>query len=262
MAEKAIDMQAQSWFVVANWKMNKTIRQAKDFIEKSMPEVATLKQPLWIAAPYTALFHLNEMRQKYSFILGAQNMNEASEGAFTGEIAASMLQEVGAQFVLLGHSERRQYFHETDESIARKVVRALDSKLIPILCVGETFEEKKADQTMKVLEKQLTAVFDKACPLGLTELLIAYEPVWAIGTGLSATNDDVEKALSQIETLTSHYNIVGKVLYGGSVSQKNCEALASIPRLSGFLIGTASLEAESFAKIALLSENKRLISLG
>jgi len=249
-------MQAESWFLVANWKMNKTIRQAKDFVEKIMPKVAGLKFPLWIAAPYTALSSLRDMQKANPFILGAQNMNDASEGAFTGEIAASMLQEVGARFVILGHSERRQYFHETDDFIARKVVRAIDSKLIPIVCVGETFEERKGEQTLKVLQKQLAAVFEKACPHGLKEVLIAYEPVWAIGTGLSASNEDVEKALAHIQKLSSQYNVESKVLYGGSVGQKNAESLATIPNLNGFLVGTASLEVDSFAKIALLGENK------
>ena len=251
-----IDMQAESWFLVANWKMNKTIRQAREFVEKIIPGVQALQYPLWIGAPFTALSSLKEMQKDYRFVLGAQNMNDASEGAFTGEIAASMLQEVGAEFVILGHSERRSYFHETDEFIARKVVRAIASKLLPVLCIGETVEERNANKTKEVLERQLKTVFELAAPFGLKEVLIAYEPVWAIGTGLSATNEDVEKALSIIYTISSQYNVESKVLYGGSVSQKNAESLASIANLNGFLVGTASLEVDSFAKIALLSENK------
>ena len=256
MAELVIDMQAQSWFNVANWKMNKSIRQAQEFVEQIMPKVSELKNPLWLGVPYTALSALKEMQKNHLFILGAQNMNDASEGAFTGEIAASMIQEVGAQFVILGHSERRRYFQETDEFIARKVVRAVGSNLIPIVCVGETLEERQADQTLTVLKKQLTAVFEKACPQGLKKALIAYEPVWAIGTGLSASNADIEKAISQILELSLQYSVESKVLYGGSVGQKNAESLASITNLNGFLIGTSSLEVEAFAKIALLSENK------
>lgn len=260
MAEVSLDMQEESWFLVANWKMNKTIRQAEEFVERIMPQINTLKYPLWIGAPFTALHSLQEMKKKYTFILGAQNMNDASEGAFTGEIAAPMLRDVGAQFVILGHSERRLSFHETDEYIARKVARAVMSQLVPILCVGETLEEKKENQTLNVLKKQLEAVFEKACPQGLKKMLIAYEPVWAIGTGLSASNEDIEKALSHIGTLSSQYNVESKVLYGGSVGQKNAESLASIAHLNGFLVGTAALEADSFAKIALISENRHFQS--
>ena len=255
MADVPLDMQEESWFLVANWKMNKTIRQSEEFVEKIMPQVAGLKYPLWIGAPFTALHALQEMKKKHSFVLGAQNMNDASEGAFTGEIAASMLRDVGAQFVIVGHSERRLVFHETDEYIARKVVRAVTSQLIPILCVGETLEEKKENQTLNVLQRQLESVFEKACPQGLKQILVAYEPVWAIGTGLSANNDDIEQAISHINALSSKYHVASKVLYGGSVGQKNAEQLAAISNLNGFLVGTAALEADSFAKIALMSEN-------
>lgn len=251
-------MSDQSWIVIANWKMNKTIKEASTFVETLLPKIAQLKNPLWITAPYTLIDSLHRLQDTYRFVLGAQNMNDASAGAFTGEIAASMLKEVGATFVLLGHSERRHIFHETDEFIARKVVRALESALLPVLCIGETFEERQTGETNAVLARQLSCVLEACRSAHLQELLVAYEPVWAIGTGLTATNDDIIQAVTAIEEVASHFQVKVKVLYGGSVNSKNAEELALVRSLAGFLVGGASLETDSFAKIALLSENKRL----
>lgn len=250
-------MNEQSWIVVANWKMNKTIKEASAFIEASIPKVSDLKNHLWIAAPFTALEPLRRLQSTYDFVLGAQNMNDATNGAFTGEIAASMLKEVGASFVLLGHSERRHIFQETDDFIARKVVRALESALLPLLCIGETFEERQSSQTNEVLERQLKVVLDACASMNMQELVVAYEPVWAIGTGLVATTQNIVEAIATIEEVCHSYGVKAKVLYGGSVNPKNVEEIASIPTLSGLLVGGASLEVDSFAKIAHMSENKR-----
>lgn len=250
-------MSDQHWIVVANWKMNKTIKEASSFLETLLPKVSDLKNHLWIAAPFTSLETLHRLQDKYTFVLGAQNMNDATNGAFTGEIAASMLKEVGATFVLLGHSERRHIFHEADDFIARKVIRALESALVPLLCIGETFEERQAGRTNEVLERQLSIVLEEASSMNIQELVVAYEPVWAIGTGLVATMDNIIQAISTIEEVTHRFQVKVKVLYGGSVNPKNVEEIAAIPSLAGLLVGGASLETDSFAKIALLSENKR-----
>jgi triosephosphate isomerase len=257
--DKVKKEQGKRFLVVANWKMNKTIREAEKYIEELKPLIADLKVPIWIAVPYTAI---HTCREKFpaTIAIGAQNMNDASSGAFTGEVAGVMLKEAGADFVLLGHSERRQYFHETDEFINKKILRALEVPLKPLLCVGEGFEERETKRTKEVLETQL-----KTCLKGVTKeqmenLLIAYEPIWAIGTGKAATPERVKETHADIRTIledmfdqTTAFRT--PILYGGSVSASTTEELASTEGVDGFLVGTASLDPQSFAKIAALSEN-------
>lgn len=247
------------FFVVANWKMNKTIREAETYIDELIPLIAGVQEPIWVAVPYTAI---HACRQKFpaAIPVGAQNMNDASSGAFTGEVAGLMLKEAGADFVLLGHSERRQYFHETDEFINKKVLRAFEVPLKPILCIGEGFEERETKKTQEVLEKQLTDCLNGVTKEQMAGLMIAYEPIWAIGTGKAATSELVKETHADIRSILEKLfdkdvSTQTILLYGGSVSASTAETLASTEGVDGFLVGTASLDPQSFAKIASLSEN-------
>jgi triosephosphate isomerase len=251
----------REFLIVANWKMNKTIREAVGYIEKLPELVQGLTIPLWFAVPFTAIRSVREGLPK-EFHVGAQNMNDATSGAFTGEIAAVMITEAGGDFVILGHSERRQYFHESDEFINKKVKRALESSLRPILCIGEGYDQREAGETEAVLKKQLEEGFSGVSSDQIASCIIAYEPIWAIGTGKTATPDLVQQTHATIRSvLAAQFNddVAAKIpiLYGGSVSLSSAEALTTTEGVDGFLIGTASLDPETFAKITRISENAR-----
>jgi triosephosphate isomerase (TIM) len=259
MPGKSKKRAVRSFLQVANWKMNKTIREAHEFIKQFMQVHTSSNQAIWFAVPFTDIRSVHDIVQG-NFEVGAQNMNDATSGAYTGEIAAQMLLEAGATFVIVGHSERRKYFHEDDAFINRKVLRALESSLKPILCIGETYDEREDKATEAVLEKQLSEGLKGVSSEQIGTCIIAYEPVWAIGTGKTATPEIVE------ETHASIRNILEKLydaevakevclLYGGSVSAVSAQVLSKTPGVDGFLIGTASLDPESFAKIIALSEN-------
>lgn len=245
--------------VIANWKMNKTITEAAQFVESLKEKITGISSKLWLAVPFTAIRPVREMVPKQVSV-GAQNMNDATAGAFTGEIAAVMLKEAGAEFVLLGHSERRQYFQESDEFINRKVLRALESSLTPVLCIGEGFDAREEGKTEEVLRGQLTVGLQGVSQEALSSCLIAYEPVWAIGTGRAATPELVLETHATIRSILSSLYEEGvstkvRIVYGGSVSTATAESLAAVAGVDGFLIGTASLQPEGFAKIAALSDN-------
>jgi len=246
--------------VIANWKMNKTIQQAQEYA-KSLPNLLEgINVGIWIAVPFTAIRPVREMFPS-DVHLGAQNMNDATEGAFTGEVAGKMVAEAGADFVILGHSERRQYFHESDEFINHKVFRALETPLTPILCVGESLEEREGKKTGEKLREQLQKGLEGLSEEAIGSCVIAYEPVWAIGTGKSATPEIILDTHGMIRgEIASMYNENVaqniRIVYGGSVSTKSAESIAKIEGVDGFLIGTASLDPESFAKIAQLSQNR------
>ncbi|MBS0616489.1 MAG: triose-phosphate isomerase [Verrucomicrobia bacterium] len=225
--------------LVANWKMHKTVAEAKDFL-------AQLKAPqheVWIAPPFTAISAL-----KGSFVrVGAQNMHEEAEGAFTGEISAKMILEAGATFVILGHSERRRIFGESNERILKKVERALASGLKPLLCIGETEAERAQGKIASIIEAQLQG-------MPAAEMVIAYEPVWAIGTGKTATPDEARQAHQLCRGLLTKMwgpKLAGTtpILYGGSVTPQNAAALLAQPDIDGALIGGASLNPQTFQEI-------------
>lgn len=244
--------------IAGNWKMYKTIEEACSFIKTIGEILPTIDAEVLLAVSFTALKPCIETAEKMNLKIGAQNMNDATEGAFTGEIAARMLQDVGAQFVLLGHSERRKLFHEDDTFINRKVLRALEAHILPILCVGETFEEREDGKTEEVLSRQLQEGLNGV--EGVSKLYIAYEPVWAIGTGRAATAEIAEEAHAFIRrTLQELYGeeFAQKVviLYGGSVSPDNADSFLKEEDVDGLLIGSASLKTESFAKILALCKN-------
>lgn len=226
--------------IVGNWKMYKTVKEAVLFVQGLLD--AKLNKKIYLSVPFTAIQECSALAKDSNVIIGAQNMNDAQEGAYTGEIAGIMLKEAGAQFVLLGHSERRKYFKETDEFIHRKVLRAIEDQLLPILCVGETFEQKEAGVTQDVLKTQL----EKGLQDVTGSYVVAYEPVWAIGTGKTATPDLANETQAFIR------QIIGTdapILYGGSVTGNNIAALTQEPNIDGVLVGGASLSLESFIQI-------------
>lgn len=241
--------------VVGNWKMYKTQTEAESYLTDLLPRVKEAKVGVYLAVPFTALEVAASTAAGSALIIGAQNMNDATEGAFTGEISARMLTEAGARFVILGHSERRRFFGETDAFINRKVRRALETDdLRPILCVGETLEEHRAGKTKEVLERQLTAGLADVSPDQIDRVMIAYEPVWAIGTGETATPEVAEEAHQFIrQFISSHWDDARAqsvlIIYGGSVQPNNCSALTEQPDIDGLLVGGASLVPELFSQI-------------
>lgn len=247
---------AEKFTVVANWKMNKTIVEALSYIKELVDILKKTQAEVWLAVPFTAIRAVREIVPS-SFLVGAQNMNDASHGAFTGEIAGQMIKEAGGEFVILGHSERRHYFHESDEFINKKVVRALETTLVPLVCIGEGFEDRESNQTEAVLRGQISEGLKSVKP---SSCVIAYEPIWAIGTGKTATPELVSETHKMIRKILGE--VFGAeeaqktaILYGGSVTPATAQALATTEGVNGFLVGTASLQPESFAKIVQVSEN-------
>jgi triosephosphate isomerase len=236
--------------VIGNWKMHKTEKEAMQFIEELAPLISSFSVKVYLAVPFTAISASAKTASKTSILIGAQNMNDAQKGAFTGEIAASMLKAAGAEFVLLGHSERRHIFKETDEFINSKLLRALKEDLIPILCVGETEKEREENKTEEVLIRQLHEGLKNVD--SLEKIMIAYEPVWAIGTGKTATVQIAEKAHKFIRAYLKDVfktNIHVPILYGGSVKPENIAELVKEDDIDGALVGGASLDPKVFYKI-------------
>ena len=251
--------------IAGNWKMYKTVEEAVSFVQQFAPQVQNLDRDLYLAVPFTAIQPCVQAAQGGSVAIGAQNMNDASEGAFTGEIAGAMLRDVGASFVLLGHSERRHVFKEDNAFINRKVKRALEDGIQPVLCVGEKLEEREAGQTEAVLQEQLAGSLAEVSGEELSKMVLAYEPVWAIGTGKTATPEIAQEAHDMIRRYVTE--IWGaevaqglRVLYGGSVKPANAGELMAKRDIDGVLVGGASLEADSFAQIASASFEKEMPS--
>ncbi len=234
--------------LAANWKMYKTGAQAKEFISKLAPMLSHVQARIFIAPSFTAIVPAIEAAAGTKIVIGAQNMHEAEEGAFTGEVSAPMLKEAGARFVILGHSERRHLFHETDPQINKKVRGALLGNLLPLLCIGETEAERDRKETKKVLARQLDEALKEVAP---AEIVIAYEPVWAIGTGKTATAELAQEAHAFCrEHLAAKWGKSGaerlSILYGGSVTPETAPSLLSKPDIDGALIGGASLDLDKF----------------
>ena len=246
---------SRTGLIAGNWKMHKTVAEAERYVQALLPRVASLDGvEIAICAPFTALAAVVESTRGSRVAAFAQNMHQASEGAFTGEISAPMLIEHGVSGVVLGHSERRQHFGETDRAVGKKVAAALEAGLTPILCVGESEEERLAGDTERRLRHQVQQGLEHVAKARLAEVAIAYEPIWAIGTGQVATAEQAQDAASFVRALvSSEAKGAGKlvsVLYGGSVSPTNAAELLALPDVDGALVGGASLEAESFAAIA------------
>lgn len=250
--------------IAGNWKMFKTEVEAVDFAKKVKPLVADVKdRTMLICAPFPNLSKLWDELKDSEIALGAQNFFWENEGAFTGEVSASMLKAVGCTYVIIGHSERRQYFGETDETVNKKVFAALNHGLLPIVCVGETLEQREKNQTMKVIEKQIKGGFGDLLTADLkgtfsdlvisdwSQIMIAYEPVWAIGTGKTATPDQAQEVHKFIRGLLPK-DVAEKtrILYGGSVKPANVKELMAQPDIDGGLVGGASLKPDSFSQLA------------
>lgn len=252
--------QTRQCLIVGNWKMYKTIDQAVAFVDQIAPMVENASCKVMLAVPFTAIKTLSEKVKGTNIIIGAQNMNDASEGAFTGEVAAIMLKDAGAEFVLIGHSERRQIYHEDNQFINRKVLRALSCGLAPLLCVGETVEEREENKTEDVLKEQLTVALQGCSKDAVKSLMIAYEPVWAIGTGLAATSEIAATSMKQCRDILGQIfdeesSKKVPIVYGGSVNAQNAENYLNTAEIDGLLIGSASLHTDSFAKIISLRQN-------
>jgi len=242
--------------VAGNWKMNKDIHETADLLRTLTDRLKEFRGEVDIVVcpPFTSLVVAQSLVQNTAIKLGAQNMSQFNDGAYTGEISAKMLLAGGCSYVILGHSERRQYFHETDELINSKAQKALEAGLIPIICVGETLGEREGGITDKVITTQIKGVLRGLSSEQLRKIVIAYEPVWAIGTGKNATPEQanevhrlIRKLLSQLYSWPQAEQIV--ILYGGSVNPQNAGALFHQPDIDGGLIGGASLKAESFIPI-------------
>lgn len=254
---------SKKFTVIGNWKMYKTVREASDFIEELIPLIEGASAHLFLAVPFTSISAASKAAKGTDIRVGAQNMNDAREGAFTGEIAALMLKEAGSEFVLLGHSERRHIFGETDHFIHRKVIRALQDDLIPILCIGETAEEYQLGKTEEVLRSQLESALHDFSKEDVDSLYIAYEPVWAIGSGQSATLKEIQKIHAFCRSVLA--DLFGKrkasqisILYGGSVTEKNIQEISSLKDVDGVLVGGSSLDPHVLSQIVLNSTLKKV----
>jgi triosephosphate isomerase len=246
-------------FIAANWKMYKTVHEAIVFIKEFRRLVKDVDDvEIVVAPPFTALHAACEAARNSPIGVAGQNLHWEREGAFTGEISAPMLREAGADYAIIGHSERRRLFHETDETVHLKTVAALGAKLTPIVCIGETLEEREHEQTMAVLDRQITKGLDGFTGDEVAALVLAYEPVWAIGTGRNATPEQAGEAHGHIrgrlrQWFGAHAADQCHVIYGGSVKPDNIHALISQPDVDGALVGGASLEIRSFFDIVARS---------
>ena len=242
--------------LAGNWKMNKTATEAVEFVNELKEKVGEVKEREVLVCPvFTALKPVSDVIKGTSIKLGAQNMHWEDGGAFTGEISAEMLLTSGCTYVILGHSERRAIFSEDDKLVNSKALKALKAGLIPIVCVGETLAERESGAMKKVIEEQITGSLDSFSKSDMEKTVIAYEPVWAIGTGKMATPQQAEEVHIYIRSLLADKygeetaeNVT--ILYGGSVKSSNAEGLFSLDNIDGALIGGASLKAEEFVAIA------------
>jgi len=248
--------------IAANWKMNMDIKSAVSFIKDFKNHIKNTKDTeIVICAPFTLLYELKKLLNKTNITLGAQNMYFEKEGAFTGEVSALMLKDIGCEYVILGHSERRQYFNETDELINKKIKAALKNNLKPILCIGENLEQRKNNETMKIIKNQLTSCLNNINKNEMKSVVIAYEPIWAISKGdpkhKAATAEDAEEGHKSIRNIIADIFDEDtakktRIIYGGSMKPENSKELLSMPNINGGLVGGASLDAKSFAKICTL----------
>jgi triosephosphate isomerase len=241
-------------YIAANWKMQKTIEETEGFLGAFLPRLGDVPDRDVVVCPsYPALRAAVGICVQSRVKVAAQNMHEEQQGAFTGEVSAPMLLELGVDAVILGHSERRQFFGETDDALARKLPAALEAGLEPILCVGETEVERDAGATEAVLQRQVSSDLTGVTDDRLGSIVIAYEPVWAIGTGRTATPDQAAEAIAFVRSLVAGRSAAAaesvRVLYGGSVKPENARELLTQPGVDGALVGGASLDPEAFAAI-------------
>ncbi len=240
--------------IAGNWKMNMLPNEAIQMITELAPMVKDTENEVILCVPYTDLFYSLLTAQETNIKIGAQNMHFEESGAYTGEVSGKMLKSIGVEYVIIGHSERRQYFNETDETVNKKVKAAFTNSLKPIVCVGETLEQREAGNAFEIITMQTQKALDGLTGEQVANTIIAYEPIWAIGTGKTATSEDANEAIKKIrEKIQEIYgqNISERVIiqYGGSMKPANAKELLEMSDIDGGLIGGASLKAEDFAKI-------------
>ena len=244
---------ARTPFIAGNWKMHKTIAEAEEYVSGLLPRVSSADGvDVAVCVPFTSLQAVIDSTRGSRVEVYAQNMHQAPEGAFTGEVSGPMLDEIGVHGVVLGHSERREYYNETDRALAEKVAAAFGYGLRPILCVGETEEERERGDTERKLRHQVQAGLEKLRNEQLGAVAIAYEPIWAIGTGKVATAEQAQEACAFIRDVLRARGAVAddvRILYGGSVKPGNAAELLALPDVDGALVGGAALVAEDFAAI-------------
>lgn len=246
-------------FIAANWKMHKTVHEAFAFAKEFRALVKDVDNvEIVLAPPFTALHSVVEAARNSNIGVAAQNLHWEREGAFTGEVSAPMLKDAGAEYVIIGHSERRRLFHETDETVNRKLNAALGVQLTAIVCIGETLEERERNETLPVLDRQIKAGLDGVTGDQVAGLVLAYEPVWAIGTGRNATPEQAGEAHAHIRSrlrqwFGAHAADQCHVIYGGSVKPDNIHELILLPDVDGALVGGASLDIRAFGDIVARS---------
>ena len=245
----------RKFLIAGNWKMNKTAPEAVDLINEINSTVGDQTGvQVCVCPPFTSLSKASELVEQSEVLLGAQNMNASQSGAYTGEISAEMLRDLYVSFVILGHSERREYYGETNKSVNKKILSAIGNNLKPIYCIGETLEQREAGQTLEVVRSQVREGLDNFPTNSIENLVLAYEPVWAIGTGKNATDEmaqevhfEIRKVLSEMFGDAAASTI--RILYGGSMKPENAAGLLSQPDVDGGLIGGASLTSRAFTGI-------------
>lgn len=246
---------ARKPIIAGNWKMNNTIAETKALVTDLIPLVKDAACDVVICTPYTDLATAVELTKGTNIKVGAENVHWAEKGAFTGEISAKMLVELGVEYVIIGHSERRQYFGETDATVNQRAKAALAAGLKPIICVGETLEEREGNKVKEVLDRQVAGAFEGIDKEELTNIVIAYEPVWAIGTGKTATPEIADETIAIIRKKMEELYCPKcaeekvRIQYGGSMNPKNVKELMAMPQIDGGLIGGASLKAVDFSQV-------------
>jgi len=250
-------------FIAGNWKMFKTVAEASSFVTDLRAAVRNVKGvQVVVGPPFTALHAAAQAARGSNIEVSAQDLHWEKQGAFTGEVSATMIKEAGAGYVIIGHSERRQLFGETDAIVNRKVQSAIAQGLTPIMCIGETLDEREQDRTLAILDRQIKGGLDGVTAEQVATLIVAYEPVWAIGTGRNATAAQAGEAHAHIRTRLRQWfggdaAEACRVIYGGSVKPDNIRALIAEPDVDGALVGGASLEVKSFADIVKSSESSQ-----
>ena len=240
--------------IAGNWKMNMLPNEAIEYIEKLSKLVKDTNNEVVLCVPYTDLFYSLLTAQNTNIKIGAQNMHFEEKGAYTGEVSPKMLKSINVEYVIIGHSERRQYFNETDETVNKKVKAAFENGLKPIVCVGETLQQRENGETAKIITNQTKLALDGLTNEQVENTIIAYEPIWAIGTGKTATSEDANNSIKEIRNeIAKNYgqNTADRVIiqYGGSVKSKNAKELFTMSDIDGGLVGGASLDPEEFSKI-------------
>jgi triosephosphate isomerase len=245
--------------IAGNWKMNMLPNEAIQFIEELAPLVKNTENEVILCVPYTDLFYALLTAQNTNIKIGAQNMHFEEKGAYTGEVSGEMLKSINVEYVIIGHSERRQYFNETDETVNKKIKSAFKYALKPIVCVGETLEEHESGKTQEIITKQTELALEGLTEEQVKNIIIAYEPIWAIGTGKTATSKEANDSIKAIrDKICQIYgqNVANRVIiqYGGSIKSSNAKELFEMSDIDGGLIGGSSLNSEEFSKIVNYSK--------